>query len=134
MASNQTEHIGLNQWELTDDVRMEDFNADNAKIDAALAGAPHVAVGHYAGDGTFGKESPTVLTVDFPAKFVMIWADDIGNLLVATRGGIGKMFVGNSSSIVTTAWEGNSLYITHTTNVQAQMNQSGTDYYYFAIG
>lgn len=33
----QTEHYGLNQWELSDRVRMEDFNQDNAKIDTALA-------------------------------------------------------------------------------------------------
>ena len=34
MASNQTPNYGLSQWKRTDQVRMEDFNADNAKIDA----------------------------------------------------------------------------------------------------
>ena len=34
----QTEQYGLNQWELTDQIKMADFNADNAKIAAALAG------------------------------------------------------------------------------------------------
>ncbi len=34
----QTEHYGLNQWELTDRVLMSDFNADNLKLDAALGG------------------------------------------------------------------------------------------------
>ena len=34
----QTGNYGLNQWELTDRIRMEDFNGDNAKIDAALKG------------------------------------------------------------------------------------------------
>ena len=29
MASNQTERYGLSQWEKTDKVIMEDFNADN---------------------------------------------------------------------------------------------------------
>lgn len=33
----QTEHYKLNQWERTDRIQMEDFNHDNAKIDAALA-------------------------------------------------------------------------------------------------
>lgn len=33
----QTEYFNLNQWELTDRIRMEDFNADNARIEAALA-------------------------------------------------------------------------------------------------
>ncbi len=34
----QTEQYKLSQWELSDRVRMEDFNADNAKLEAALAG------------------------------------------------------------------------------------------------
>ena len=34
----KTEHYQLNQWEAADQVRRTDFNADNAKIDAALAG------------------------------------------------------------------------------------------------
>lgn len=34
----QTEQYELNQWELTDRIRMEDFNADNLKIATALAG------------------------------------------------------------------------------------------------
>ena len=38
MPSNQTPNYRLSQWERTDRVLMEDFNADNAKIDAALAG------------------------------------------------------------------------------------------------
>ena len=36
MAANQTEHYGLNQWELSDSVVMADFNADNQKVDTAL--------------------------------------------------------------------------------------------------
>ena len=37
MASNQTTNYQLNQWEPTDQVLHTDFNADNAKVDAALA-------------------------------------------------------------------------------------------------
>lgn len=33
----QTEHCGLNQWDPADRILRTDFNADNAKIDAALA-------------------------------------------------------------------------------------------------
>lgn len=36
MASGQTQYYGLSQWEATDQVIRTDFNADNAKIDAAL--------------------------------------------------------------------------------------------------
>ena len=38
MASNQTSHYGLNQWEAEDRVIREEFNGDNVKVDAALAG------------------------------------------------------------------------------------------------
>ena len=38
MATNYTEHYELNQWEPTDQVLRTDFNADNAKVDTALAG------------------------------------------------------------------------------------------------
>ena len=37
MASNYTENYALCQWEPTDQVQRTDFNADNAKLDAALA-------------------------------------------------------------------------------------------------
>jgi len=37
MASNQTPHLKLCQWEEDDEVLRVDFNADNAKIDAAVA-------------------------------------------------------------------------------------------------
>ena len=36
MASNYTENYGLCQWEATDQVLREEFNQDNAKIDAKL--------------------------------------------------------------------------------------------------
>ena len=36
-ASNQTTNYDLSQWLPTDPVHHEDFNADNAKLDAALA-------------------------------------------------------------------------------------------------
>ena len=38
MASNYTEHYGLCQWEAGDPFIRTDFNQDNQKIDAALAG------------------------------------------------------------------------------------------------
>ena len=38
MASNYTSNYNLNQWSASDRVLRTEFNADNAKIDAALAG------------------------------------------------------------------------------------------------
>ena len=36
MSTNHTRNYNLCQWEASDQVLREDFNADNAKIDAAL--------------------------------------------------------------------------------------------------
>ena len=45
----KTEHYQLNQWEYPDRILMSDFNADNARIDAALAAA-NAAVAAEAGN------------------------------------------------------------------------------------
>ena len=38
----QTANYQLNLWDKTDRIQMEDFNADNAKIDAALTASPYL--------------------------------------------------------------------------------------------
>ena len=40
MSSSKTSNIGLNQWQRSDFFVMDDFNADNQKIDAALGRWP----------------------------------------------------------------------------------------------
>ena len=42
MSSSKTASLKLNQWQRTDPVVMDDFNADNAKVDAALSSLPVV--------------------------------------------------------------------------------------------
>ena len=41
-STNKTANLGLNQWVLTDPLLMEDMNADNQKIDSAVAANPIV--------------------------------------------------------------------------------------------
>ena len=43
MSTNYTQNYHLSQWSRSDKVLMEEFNADNAKIDAALAGKAEAA-------------------------------------------------------------------------------------------
>ena len=52
---NHTTNYQLSQWVKSDQVKMEDFNADNAKLDAALAS--HAAV--LAGKGNCRVEACT---------------------------------------------------------------------------
>lgn len=77
MSTNKTENYQLNQWVGADRILMDDFNADNAKIDAALKGLAdgkadesvmtrelghggvncRVVCGSYVGDGNGGRGS-----------------------------------------------------------------------------
>lgn len=67
---NNTEHYQLNQWEGSDRILRTDFNADNAKIDAAIGACAAKLAGcgncrietfSYTGDGTYGEENPTII-------------------------------------------------------------------------
>ena len=91
----QTEHYGLNQWELADRIRMEDFNGDNEKVDAALKGQAEalaaetaareelaaavaacgnckIAYGTYTGNGNYGSDNPNCLTFPFEPTLVIV--------------------------------------------------------------
>ena len=75
MASNQTVNFGLNQWNAEDKVLREEFNADNAKIDAALAAAGNckIVTGSYVGTGGWGGSHPCTLT--FEKKPLLLFLD-----------------------------------------------------------
>ncbi|WP_298029973.1 hypothetical protein [uncultured Dysosmobacter sp.] len=90
----ETENFQLNQWERNDRIQMEDFNRDNAALDAALAaqreahealtqtvadqgaaiallGNCQFVTGSYVGTGTSGKDNPNSLT--FPHKPMLVF-------------------------------------------------------------
>ena len=56
---NQTTHYQLKQWETTDRILMSDFNADNAKLDAALK-AQSDAIAAKAAQSTVNSLTQTV--------------------------------------------------------------------------
>ena len=71
----ETSNYKLSQWDKTDRIQMEDFNADNSKVDAALAAqAAALTAGlatkgncrieryTYVGTGTYGKSAPNSMT------------------------------------------------------------------------
>ena len=72
---NQTTNYQLNQWEPGDRVTRADFNADNARLDAALgdlqtavAGAAQVVFGMYSGN----NEYPRTIELGFQPKAVLL--------------------------------------------------------------
>ena len=69
---NKTANFQLNQWEKTDRIMMEDFNRDNAALDAALKSSADAitaeTAAREAADTTLGKKAGLQLiqTVPFP--------------------------------------------------------------------
>ena len=73
-AMKQTSNYQLNQWEMTDRIQMEDFNADNQKIEAALDGLKGLCnaqayIMPYTGTG---EDGPKVFTFPHQPMFVTI--------------------------------------------------------------
>ena len=86
---NYTDGYQLNQWRMEDRIQMQDFNADNAKIDAALSrhstlltdlsahkGNCRVEYRVYTGTGRCGPDDPTVLTFSKKPLLVIVFGDN----------------------------------------------------------
>lgn len=73
----KTEHYQLNQWDAEDAIQRTDFNADNKKIDAAIAalaaGGLKVATGTYKGTGE--DYEGVALNVGFNPKLLIVYRD-----------------------------------------------------------
>ena len=142
----KTENYNLNQWEPTDHIRREDFNADNTAIDAALGalstaaagfGNCHIAAGSYNGTGTYGSSSPTTLEVGFAPRLVFIYFEHFEDQYcrMFLWPGVEYDFYSTfSSAEVTQLWGETSFGQYCTTNDFGQMNYSGYTYSYIVIG
>ena len=69
----KTTNYQLNQWAKSDRLMMDDFNADNAKIDAAL-GALQIVTGTYTGSGNDANCRVDV-ALGFRPKAVLVMAN-----------------------------------------------------------
>ncbi len=88
---NKTANFQLTQWEKTDRIMMEDFNRDNAAIDAALkanadevaalqtalagAGNCSIETQSYTGNGKYGQNNPNSITFSKKPKAVLIFGN-----------------------------------------------------------
>ena len=143
MASNQTEHYGLNQWAAEDPVLREEFNRDNAKTDAALGGILKITSGTYVGTGERGSEHPNTLTFPFPPQLVVIEAEMPNGLALGTivvrgqriSGGIGVTGVSGHGLYLYLTLEENTLsWYTTSSFEYNQLNTLNTTYRYWALG
>ena len=91
MASGQTEHYSLNQWQPEDKVLREEFNQDNAKLDTALekmatqedvALKAELVTGSYTGNGAATR----TISLGFRPRAVFLCRND-GTTFDNTRTG-----------------------------------------------
>lgn len=88
MATNQTTNYQLNQWEPADQVLRTDFNADNAKLDAALLALDASKLGHIeilstavnsaGGKTTFSVDVSTLDWDEF--EYVVVFFDNTSTI------------------------------------------------------
>lgn len=140
---NQTKKYQLNLWDKTDRIQMEDFNADNAKIEAALSSVAEQAAlvtqcgncqlyyGTYTGTGS----GATVLSFEKKPLFVTIMGDNIWitavqGAPVAIAKNAGEVYGGNNAA----TWSGNSVSLVNRSNsAESQCNEKGATYYVMAL-
>lgn len=139
----KTSNYNLNQWESTDPVRREDFNADNAAIDAALGSlnaamgqmtVPKIAVGTYTGTGSTTAKT---ITVGFAPKMVFVWADWSDDYSTYHAGYCGMSVKGqtlqNILTLTDTGFQIKSTKDSSDNQLYPHLNASRS-YFYFAIG
>lgn len=155
MPTNHTTNYQLSQWVKSDQIRMEDFNADNARIDAAIKaetdarmaqsaaltaalaklGNCQIETFTYVGNGDAGYERPN--RINFTARPVLVLVvspislavvDGAGDVLATVNNyNSGAAFCGSDL-----AWEGNQLLL-YSSVVAAAANVKGTTYRVFAF-
>ena len=136
----QTTQFGLNQWEQTDRILMEDFNRDNAKVEAALAGQAASITGltaamgncsiyttSYYGNGKAGPGNEIIITTPKEPKAVLVVSSS--SMAVFVYGGDGFSVMAGSGTVgIETRWSSRSVTWSHSSMAKYQMNESGVLY------
>ena len=151
----KTTNYQLNQWEKTDRVMMDDFNADNTKIDTALkanadtaaaasaavarCGNGQIVYGTYTGSGTYGSANPVTLNFDHKPIFALVQDnaysnDDNDHKLRMMRGITGAVIMdGNYTWKNTVSWGDTWVRWYSPHGADTQFNTSGSEYHYMAL-
>ena len=144
----KTTNYQLSQWAKSDRLMMDDFNADNLKVDSALAAlgdaiaaAPKIAVGSYTGSGSCGASSPRTLTFAFQPKLVIVVENSwdylkAGTALISGQSlsaGIGGGTNSGACLSLTVSWSGNSV-TWYGPSAEKQLDIENCEYFYCAVG
>ena len=152
----KTTNYQLNQWAKSDRVMMDDFNADNAKIDAALkanadaiaaettarvagdaalqsavsaCGDCFVEAKTYTGNGTKGSSNAIRFTFDKTPQIVFITG--YGTTAIGVRGCSSAL--STDSGGLRTSWSGKTVSWYHDNNYVSHMNNTGSTYTVIAL-
>ena len=120
MPTNHTQNYNLSQWVKSDKILMDDFNADNARLDAALKahdaalatkGNVQMAIYTYKGNGLCGKENPCHIpfTDGEPTLILVIGAGEGSKRLILYKD-VEQSGVSNSTVYVNWSKSGVSWY------------------------
>lgn len=125
----KTAQFGLNQWEMSDRIQMQDFNRDNAAIEAALAKRNcQFYTASYTGDGEATK------SWTFPAMPVLVVIIGQSITVLIRDFSIGTTHFGSMTHQLQTTWEENSVTWTNTNNSGVvSANGKNDSYGLFAI-
>ena len=135
-----TEYYQLCLWDEDDRILMDDFNADNAKIDTALAahdgkldwlGNCRIETGSYTGTGEAGEEQANSLTFAGSPICVVVYGSAFPAVLM--RHGQSVHFGSASSSVLFATVSNQTITWYHSLRAHDQMNETGITYYYLAI-
>ena len=135
----KTTNYQLNQWAKSDRVLMDDFNADNAKIDAALKAnadaTPKLAFGSYKGTGTYGSKNKTAITFPFAPKWLMIYTKSGSNYALWNELLTSSMttHINYDGRTATLSLNGYTLSW-YADNAPSQLNTEDETYYYIVVG
>jgi len=147
-----TQNYNLTQWSPADRILRSDFNADNAKLDAALAaeraarektdaavatrGNCQIYNTSYTGDGQYGANH--LKTVYFPGRplFVLVAQAKTGSFLAMAYNG-DAVDVGRNSYGTSVTWGANYVSWYSVSSASSQYTMSGALYYvtaFLAVG
>lgn len=151
---NKTQNYQLSQWEKSDRVLMEDFNADNAKIDGALKaeadaraaetaalraaitkfGNCRIETQTYTGTGKCGADNPTRITFPaMPTFFVVFGGRSVAmgfggeDYITSITHTSGQSYSFGCSSYNVT-WAGNQMTL-QSSYMESQLNATNTLYH-----
>ena len=125
----KTAQFGLNQWEMSDRIQMQDFNRDNAAIEAALAARNcRFYTATYQGDGRDSR------THTFPAKPVFVLIISVGYFSVLMHNAEkGYNYYAGRAGNYDVTWTEDSVTLSRPNAAPDIANTNGTVYSLFAI-